>query len=97
MTIAEKTLEQLNKLWIPVSVEMPKNEDEVIFCTDGGAVEMGIFTEEHLKGKIDFLDGILDSNGETIECRWLCDEYYYTNDEVVAWIPLIDEYKEDKG
>ena len=95
--IAEKTLGQINKLWIPVSVEMPKNEDAVIFCTDSGVIEMGVFAEKHLKGKIDILDGILDSNGETEESKWICNEYYYTNDEVVAWIPMPDEYKEDKS
>lgn len=96
MTLAEKTLEQLNKLWIPVSVEMPKNEDEVIFCTTKETVETGIFAEAHYKGDIDPLDGIISSNGEIVERRWLLHgrwtEDYYTNDQVVAWMPYPNSY-----
>lgn len=95
--IAEKTLGQINKLWIPLSVDTPKDGDIVIFSTTNKTVEFGVFVKEHYKGDVDIFDGIIDSNGEIEKSKWIYDDdgNYYTNDEVVAWMPFPDEYKEE--
>ena len=64
--------------WIPCSERLPEKEKPVLICLDDGTITDGIFY------------GI----GEIIEWDGAMDERCFDVDEVVAWMPLPEPYKE---
>ena len=97
-TLCEKSLEQINKLWIPCKEELPCEDGPVLCCDKYGDVEICNFVMGHYKSEKDFYDDAYFSDG-----TWVNDYFYiytdeprdimYSIDEIVAWMPLPNKYK----
>lgn len=73
-------------MWIPVSEGLPK-----------AGVRYQVTFESGEVGYADFRNKIFLPDGTIQENVWECEQYYEEDGKVIAWMPLPEPYKDEKG
>lgn len=80
--------EKQHRGWIPVSERLPDKRQ----YEDGEPIEYNIM----IKGATASTTGCINQQGTWGEMCWAKASFYPYKNEVIAWMPLPESYKEDK-